>query len=500
MNNTESKKDKEYTLNFSIDGKWLADLCRTRLKEGDYQHALKILDALDGLTLDNKVDILMGKKDLIGINDIELIDGDEKLMNEMRKFHEKKYGSLLKWNNQYYEPYLLVNSWCIEDLPKEELKDKTSLKFTYDFEPNLIEKINNMFAGNRLLGNPHSRSLHYAQYQSDVAYTVQAKDYQNLKIENGVMLFKEFKEQIPFWVNEYIKDHPQKSIESAVKNKKYIVKTGAKSLYDDQVKFDTNPIEIKNPFIKGNDNLIDLSEEDEEKALQDLVKRIQDYADNDKIYGWKHFENENGLTLKVPGRAFMHYALGRCSKTSDSIGFDSEEVNLPKYSPFSKSGLKMTGDDVFHTDSWLGAGLNIKQAYDYDDEYYKLFMDAVWEMQYSLEKREFFIINRGNKNIIEGIAVNVNNYESVDKGKRILVIPNLSVDFEQAFFQCDHIICENGGKLAHLATLAREFDKSIIRVENATLQYIRKLPLTIDFENNIIKYEMKNENNKKLKL
>lgn len=35
-----------------------------------------------------------------------------------------------------------------------------------------------MFAGNRLLGNPHSRSLHYAQYESDVAYTVQAKDYQ----------------------------------------------------------------------------------------------------------------------------------------------------------------------------------------------------------------------------------------------------------------------------------------------------------------------------------
>ena len=73
MNNTESKKDKEYTLSFSIDGKWLADLCRTRLKEGDYQHALKILDALDGLTLDNKIDILKGKKDLIGINDMLII-------------------------------------------------------------------------------------------------------------------------------------------------------------------------------------------------------------------------------------------------------------------------------------------------------------------------------------------------------------------------------------------------------------------------------------------
>ena len=42
--------------------------------------------------------------------------------------------------------------------------------------------------------------------------------------------------------------------------------------------------------------------------VQDLVKRIQDYADNDKIYGWKHFENniikyemknENNKKLKL---------------------------------------------------------------------------------------------------------------------------------------------------------------------------------------------------------
>ena len=31
MNNTESKKNKEYTLNFSIDGKWLADLLMVKV-------------------------------------------------------------------------------------------------------------------------------------------------------------------------------------------------------------------------------------------------------------------------------------------------------------------------------------------------------------------------------------------------------------------------------------------------------------------------------------
>lgn len=117
-------------------------------------------------------------------------------------------------------------------------------------------------------------------------------------------------------------------------------------------------------------------------------------------------------------------------------------------------------------------------------------------MQYSFNEKEMNIIHRGKHLKIEGFTVNTNNYESVPKGQRILVIPNLSVDFEQAFFACDHIVCETGGKLAHLATLAREFDKSIVRMENATLLFMKKEKVIIDFELGKIEYQPDNTKKK----
>ena len=72
-------REKTESVGFSIDGKWLADFSRTRVEEGDYQHALRILDCLSGMSLDDKVAILKGEKDLDGVNELNLIDGSKDL-------------------------------------------------------------------------------------------------------------------------------------------------------------------------------------------------------------------------------------------------------------------------------------------------------------------------------------------------------------------------------------------------------------------------------------
>ncbi len=50
----------------------------------------------------------------------------------------------------------------------------------------------------------------------------------------------------------------------------------------------------------------------------------------------------------------------------------------------------------------------------------------------------------------------------------IIVIPNASVDFELSALKAGLIICENGGKLAHLCIVGREFGIPLIRIDNAT--------------------------------
>lgn len=492
----------EQSLNFSIDGKWLADFSRTRVEEGDYQHALRILDCLEGMGMDDKISILKGQKDLAGVNSIELVDAPAELTSSVEKFYQYKYGSLLRFENRYYEPYMIINSWCSEDLPEnEKFHAPFAHKLTNSFESSLYDKMDSIFGGNKLGGYPHSRSLHYADNpQDDLAFTFKLQDYKDLKatLDDGVVLFKEVKEQMPFWVDSYIKKHPKDCIYSAIQNGRYLSRSGAEYVYE--IKGTNSPLKIDNPYISGERFTRLDTEADEEHAMLDLKKKIIAYADNDKEFGWKTFQDEDGNVLKVPGRAFMHFALNRCSMTSIGKGFNDTEVELPPYTPISKSGLKMGGDDPYHTDCWLGAGLELKGAYDHDCWQYKLFMDAVWKMQYGEYNMDFNIIAKGSNTTIEGFTVNTTNYESVPKGQRILVIPNLSVDFEQAFFACDHIICETGGKLAHLATLAREFDKAIIRVENATLQFIRKKPITIDFINGKLDYNTEYKENKKLKL
>lgn len=493
--------EQETSLHFSIDGQWLADFSRTRVREGDYQHALRILDCLDGMGMDDKIAILKGEKDLTGVNSVELIDGTPELKAEVEEFYQYKYGTLLKFENRYYEPYMIVNSWCIEDLPEKNYQFSAfAHRLTNSFESKLYDKMNNMFGGNKLGDYPHSRSLHYADNpRDDLAYTFERSEYKDLKprIEDGVILFKEIKEQIPFWVDSYIKKNPKDSIYATIKNNKYLSRSGAEEVYD--MKGTQSPMKIDNPYVRGESFSQLDTEEDDEKAMKDLQKRISDYADNDKEYGWKHFQDEEGNSIKVPGRAFMHFALQRCSMGSTGKGFSDREVELPEYTPFAKSGIKMGGDDPYHTDSWVGAGLGLRGAYDYESWQHKLFMDSIWKMQYAEYDMEFNIIAKGNNTKIEGFTVNTKNYETVPKGQRILVIPNLSVDFEQAFFACDHIICETGGKLAHLATLAREFDKAIVRVDNATMQFIRKKPISIDFMSGKLDYNVDYQE-RKLKL
>ena len=147
--------EQEKQLNFSIDGKWLADFSRTRVEEGDYQHALRILDCLEGMGLDDKIAILKGEKDLEGVNSLNLVEGSEELKAEVEKFYQYKYGSLLRFENRYYEPYMVVNSWCLEDLPENNSYFSAfAHKLTNTFESHLFDKMNTMFGGNRLGNYP----------------------------------------------------------------------------------------------------------------------------------------------------------------------------------------------------------------------------------------------------------------------------------------------------------------------------------------------------------
>lgn len=471
---------------FSIEGEFIANLARTRLKEGDYQSALNILECLEGLSIEEQINILLGKKTLTGVNDIELVDAPQKTYEEMTQWYKEHYGKIFSYQGKLYMPYSYVDSWSREDLPTDDsFFSEISYKIISDFEGKTLDKMRTQQNMGYLKGHLHSRSLHYATNPTeDFALRVNQKDINSHTWEGAVVLFQAVKEQIPFWAKSFYAKTPYEAVEVAYKNRS-LERTGGRYYYEKHVTSDDK--ETSHLFsLEDREDKYEKQAQQYEKELESYKNDVVNFANNDKEYGWKEFQDEDGNIIKVPYRAFLHYAVD-FAKHNNKISLD-----IPPYTPKFKPGFKMLNDNPYHTDAWVGAGLDIDKAYDMSAWEYKLFMKKMFELQDCFfDDYEFNIITKGEKSIIEGTTVNISNYESIPKGERILVIPHLGVEFETVALQCDAIITETGGKLAHLATVGRELKIPIIRIENAVIQFAIAHKFKFDLEEG--KYEKINE-------
>ena len=521
---TKTKKTRTEEVHFTVEGQFIAEMARTRMQEGNYQSGLRILECLNGLPLENQINILRGKETLTGENSqVYLVEEDPEVTKVMEEWHQEEFGPIFEFKDKLFKPYAYVQSWSRDDLPKATSHfSPLSTSFTREFESDIFDKMDDSGWGELLADNPHSRSLYYAENPSqDLALTVNSNKDKNLPFSGkAVVLFKQVTEQLPFWAHEYYSKTPFEAVSKLAKVSYALKKEGAeyyndsdsdivKDFFPDpeledlskQSKVDTiNTPEYKEARRKFIEQYQDKAEEkrwkEHDEYVEEIRKKVIEYADNDKQYGWKYLEDSEGNVLKVPARAFLHFAIKRASYMNRG---NDENTTLPEYNPIAPRELKMMNDDPLHTDCWLGAGLSLNTAYDHETWQHKLFFEKMFDIQTTYFEHDFNILNRADKKEVKGTIVNPYNYETVPKGERILVIPHLGVEFEVAALQCDAIICETGGKLAHLATVGREMGMPIIRIENAVIAFALPRKVEIDLSEGKIKFP-KEENVKKKKM
>lgn len=257
-------------------------------------------------------------------------------------------------------------------------------------------------------------------------------------------------------------------LDSTFKDYNEVVSDKELSKYEDRMESAEN--DLNDLFDKYIDNKI-------RKKVIKQAKRIGGFFDIE-------LEKEGELKLyKIPKLPFYYWAIN-----ARFFGELPKKLGLESWDVVSSVGAKMQNDCPYHSDWWFGMGLT-KKDYEQDDgEIMSQLTFEKWELQRKLLSHEVTVLAGGKK-----VEAEVQHYDdfkedfSKVKEDRILILPSLELKFEVAILKAvkngkGGVICESGGKAAHLSKVGREMNFPVIMIENALTVYEKCSRLKINPE------------------
>lgn len=189
----------------------------------------------------------------------------------------------------------------------------------------------------------------------------------------------------------------------------------------------------------------------------------------------RDYPDQEESVVSVPAIPLMRWA------ARNIRGFRWED--LPEWLPVCPGGLKMPGDNPMHTDWWVGAGFEPRHGYAQEHPLNK----AAWRFAlYLSESHGCAFVKLAGKGRVLGRVTFPKPNEAVLPGS-IAVVPFAGVDYEMAMLTAckgghGAVISAVGGKLAHLATVARETEARLVVVDNAMGVFKEGELVTLDLE------------------
>lgn len=458
----------------TIQGAMLTERARETMGDGDWKGALNFLvDSLEGMTFDQAISVIEGRMRLTGEGDTVTMEAEDPLVTaQLQEQYKAEYafGQYVRDGDTMYEPYMVIDNLGPDDasaaLALPEYRQGSMLAFTR--HPDWMDNNETVHAKACFKVLPAKalelRAMHYAD---------QPKTDKALLLTNGVgrnvlVLFRQIAHGVtPFWRE---KDNScfAKAFAAAAS---YLPVSGFAQHYGF-----IHPEKVQQPAAAPapedpqlvQERMARIAAEDEaskeyaaRKAAEaiSLRERIMAFADADVEYGWQDYrwrDAKDGtyLTLRAPKRALQCYALSQTSA----------HTLMPAYQAFSPESFKTGDDNQYHTDVWLGCGFALDdKTYHHDSREYRAILDLMFEVQRTLLDFQVQVLARGPE--VSGKVVFF-DAEAIDK-TCILVAPHAGVEFELQAMAAGAVVCEAGGRLAHLVTVCREQSKPILRMEGA---------------------------------
>lgn len=444
-------------VNFSIEGEFLTDFFRGRCLEGEWTRALnelrENLSYMDPETnervyfpMDMAVSVLSGTHKLVGVNELSLeIDNDseEYQTNLMYSFK-----NLIYVHGSWFEPMAIINTISKDS---EDAYDRARI-YCPDYD-------NGMF------------------------------------FNDNFIALKTTDKRPPMWLEEKLRKEPQP--ENFLSN---VITYGVtdESLYDlsmteTDMLHSIIQLQSERGFICSEDEILDFMEEDfVQTELSARIsmrseilerRRVNYYADlrtkiiaqAEKNGGFMIIKSRReGKEFKVPKAPFQEW----CYKHGSHKLYMSEF--LTDWDPVSPSGIKMGGDDPYHTDYVIGAGYDPRDFYDNDS-----FKSAAFSALHRALQLDMITIS--GSGVVEGSVMKVTPDTPVaDCKDQIIVIPHAGVEYFEQSKVAALTIAEEGGPGSHLAVNATEFDIKLALIEEALKLHVRD-KFSFDLDNNTFK-------------
>jgi hypothetical protein len=477
---------------FNIEGRYLANLCRDMVREGNWERGLKMLtENLMGMTHEIAISILKGEADLTGWSSDEAgiglmgLDAAGELAVSMRERLDYLYGSVFRYRQGYWKPYARVLGWCREDM---DFAHNESVFHILDGTPRT--------SGGRDNSKLARRSLYYANRpQEDLLVCVE------LANQLSIDVLCERSDMPPLWF-DVSTNEPLAHVRHVFETRPEVLEQrGADesqpSLAEVMRKAEASPAELNPTERAMREQEEDARYRAERKSHDEKVEQMRTAVREQTalkggylelaIQGPKGERYAPRPMLEVPRNPFLLWALR-------GFDFEANGKERPAWTPICPMGWKLPLDDRNHSDWVLGAGLDIDATYGADVEAFeRLVQSSAYEERARLVQEwtgsDFVVLARGSHKYLCANVVVAVPHRRVPAGSIALAAtagPEYQLAMESA--NCEDtqgnrgvLICATGGKLAHLAIVGREFKCTVLMVPNAVERFRSMNLMSIDF-------------------
>lgn len=534
---------RKTTVHFDLEGAWLANLARNRVEEGCWERALHLLmDSLDGMTHEQAQKLLTGRADLggwasdkDGLSYKELSDTNP-LARRMDEVQARLYGNVFRYGDDYWQPYATVHAWCRDDMTHALNWGRGYLAIGFGGRDERISALRTLY-----YANDQARDLAvYAEYPSPkggtnvlcekvrMPPTWMQLPSSKLRPEQFILeLLKTGKtweargasgtgltddEGLEQRLERRDRAQAEDMLEPAAEKPPAPTKADASVMAAEFIRrlnaadssADINALgrEFDQRFDKMREASKSLAVCDVLQVAEDLAEKrlLESYRRSivtqaDEHGGWLELKvtREDGTpfetepsTLRVPKNPFLLWSLrGHDFKRHGQVP--------PQWQSVCPSGMKMLSDDRNHTDWVVGAGLDPQKAYQLDNSSYDSRVQAsASSLRYKLTQEwssaKLVILSRGLEDRYFGDVYLPEPHQTVPAGS-IAVVPHAGPEYQLALESASKpgkhgrpgaMICNTGGKLAHLSVVGRELKCTVLMVPGATTRFLSGMSIAIN--------------------